>query len=65
MRVMTGEYRRPFAEFTELTFEFQIIIQTAKTKLRPTIPPQCPTSLAALIQQSWEPETGTYVYILY
>lgn len=40
-----GHYERPFAEFKNLQFDFQIIIQTAKKGLRPTIPESCPEVL--------------------
>ena len=42
VRCIMGRYERPFAEFKNLHFDFQIIIQTAKKGLRPTIPETCP-----------------------
>jgi ankyrin repeat protein len=53
-RCITGRYERPFAEFKNLHFDFQIIIQTAKKGLRPTIPPSCPEGLAQLIRDCFD-----------
>eukprot|EP01114_Cavostelium_apophysatum_P012739 TRINITY_DN291_c1_g1_i1.p1 TRINITY_DN291_c1_g1~~TRINITY_DN291_c1_g1_i1.p1 ORF type:complete len:760 (+),score=216.65 TRINITY_DN291_c1_g1_i1:90-2369(+) len=55
-RCIKREYMRPYQEFPNLHFDFQIIIQTAKKGVRPTIPPACPESLSALIRSSWDHE---------
>jgi hypothetical protein len=52
-RILKDTYERPYQEFPHLKFDFQIIIQTAKNKLRPTIKDSCPESLANLIKESW------------
>ena len=36
----------------------QVIIQTAKKGLRPTIPENCPVSLSDLMNQCWQPEAS-------
>eukprot|EP01087_Luapelamoeba_hula_P009632 TRINITY_DN2508_c0_g1_i1.p1 TRINITY_DN2508_c0_g1~~TRINITY_DN2508_c0_g1_i1.p1 ORF type:complete len:918 (-),score=147.73 TRINITY_DN2508_c0_g1_i1:27-2780(-) len=56
MRTLTGEYARPYAEYRHLVFDFQIIIQTAKKALRPTIPATCPAPFANLIRRCWDGE---------
>ena len=38
-------------EFTEITMDIQIIIQSATNDLRPTIPPSTPPKMATLIRQ--------------
>jgi len=53
-RCINGRYERPFSEFKNLHHDFQIIIQTAKKGLRPSIPKACPPSLALLIQDCWD-----------
>jgi len=53
-RCMKREYMRPYQEYPNLHFDFQIIIQTAKKGVRPTIPTACPESFAALIRSAWD-----------
>ena len=53
---MKNVYERPYQEFPNLRFDFQIIIQTAKNKVRPTIKDTCPESFATLIRQCWSHE---------
>ena len=53
-KLLRGKYLRPFEEFGDITFDFQIIIQTSKNKLRPTIPADCPEPVAQLIQTCWD-----------
>lgn len=55
-RCIKREYMRPYQEFPNLHFDFQIIIQTAKKGLRPTIPPTCPESFSNLIRSAWDHE---------
>ncbi|KYQ99908.1 ankyrin repeat-containing protein [Tieghemostelium lacteum] len=55
-RCINARYERPFSEFKNLQHDFQIIIQTAKKNLRPTIPPTCPPSLVELIKTCWDHE---------
>jgi serine/threonine protein kinase len=52
-RTLTGTYQQPYAEFRNLIYDFQIIIQSAKENLRPTIPQNCPDSLRKLIIACW------------
>jgi len=53
-KLLRKKYLRPFEEFSDITFDFQIIIQTSKNKLRPTIPAECPELVAQLIQNCWD-----------
>ncbi|PRP73196.1 lysosomal alpha-mannosidase-like [Planoprotostelium fungivorum] len=53
-RCVRGEYVRPYSEFRHLIIDFQIIIQVAKDKLRPTIPQGCPEMFANLIRICWD-----------
>lgn len=53
-RCILGRYERPFAEFKNLHFDFQIIIQTAKKGLRPTIPESCPEGWKTLIRDCFD-----------
>lgn len=53
-RCLSGEYARPYGEFAHLKFDFQVIIQTAKKNLRPTMHSHTPSSLVALIERCWD-----------
>jgi len=59
VRCIKKEYERPYQEFPNLAFDFQIIIQTAKKGLRPTIPPTTPPKFANLIKACWSPEVAS------
>lgn len=52
-RCIKGEYMRPYQEYPNLQFDFQIIIQSAKKNKRPTIPPSCPEEFRNLIEAGW------------
>lgn len=52
-RAMTGAHERPFSEFKNIKFDFQIIMHAAKKHVRPTIPARTPTSLRSAIERSW------------
>lgn len=51
---MTGEYLQPYADHKNLTFDFQIIIQTAKRGLRPTFPTKTPEHWVQCISLCWD-----------
>jgi hypothetical protein len=53
--VIRGIYQQPYSEFKQLVFDFQIIIQTAKKNLRPTIPETCPKPVKDLVSLCWDP----------
>jgi len=55
-RVICQEYAQPYSEFSELRFDFQIIIKSAKQGVRPTIPPSTPPVMSAVITQCLHPE---------
>lgn len=55
VRVVKGRYERPYSEFPELEYDFQVIVQTARGK-RCTIPPTTPAPLSKLIRACWDPE---------
>lgn len=57
-RCVTGEFSRPYAEFPQLTKSFQITLGAARKKLRPTIAPSMPTSVARLIERCWQHESS-------
>lgn len=48
-RVVAGKYAQPYSEYKNLQFDFQIVVQAAKSDLRPTIPPRCPPPFVQLI----------------
>ena len=52
-RLITGEYARPYEEHPELQFDYQIIIQTAKHGLRPTLHTSTPEPLRQLMENGW------------
>ena len=49
-RAIRGAYQQPFAEFPNLHHDFQIMLQAA-SGVRPTIPPETPTVMRALIEE--------------
>ncbi|PRP87667.1 ankyrin repeat-containing protein [Planoprotostelium fungivorum] len=49
--VITRNYQRPFAEYAELVYDFQILMQAANAGKRPTIPPTTPESLVTLMSK--------------
>eukprot|EP00011_Vannellida_sp_DIVA3-517-6-12_P004910 CAMPEP_0114614994 /NCGR_PEP_ID=MMETSP0168-20121206/5938_1 /TAXON_ID=95228 ORGANISM="Vannella sp., Strain DIVA3 517/6/12" /NCGR_SAMPLE_ID=MMETSP0168 /ASSEMBLY_ACC=CAM_ASM_000044 /LENGTH=825 /DNA_ID=CAMNT_0001826055 /DNA_START=387 /DNA_END=2864 /DNA_ORIENTATION=+ len=53
-RCLNGAYEQPYAEYKQIVFDFQIIIQSAKMDKRPTIPSNCPEQYAALIRRCWD-----------
>jgi len=55
-RCIRREYMRPYEEYKNLHFDFQIIIQTAKKGLRPTFPPNTPPCWEELIKDCWAHE---------
>lgn len=52
-RLWKGVYEPPFSEFDKITQPFQILFQTAKFNLRPTLPNNCPLRLKNLIEKCW------------
>jgi len=54
-RCITGIYKAPYNEYPEIQHPFQLIVQTAKSYLRPTILPTTPQPLADLITRCWDP----------
>jgi len=52
-RIMTGAYQRPYAEFPQLKFDFQIVTQVSEKKLRPSVPAEAPSDLVDLIHLAW------------
>ena len=54
-RIVTGKYCRPYSEYPELQFDFQVIVQTSRGK-RCTIPENTPESIADLIAKCWDNE---------
>ena len=52
-RSLLGHYAMPYSEYEELVFDFQIIIQVAKNRRRPTIPAACPPDYRDLITACW------------
>lgn len=53
VKCLTGSYQRPYDDFHVSGVEFQIIIQTAKKNLRPTIPDSCPEPLREFLNHCW------------
>jgi serine/threonine protein kinase len=59
-RCVTGEYKRPYAEFTFISNQLQIIVQTAQCGLRPTIPnvDAVPNLLCEFIERCWDADAS-------
>lgn len=52
-RMINGKYLRPFQEFKHIQFDFQVLIQACKMKLRPTLPTETPPPLEQLVRKCW------------
>lgn len=52
-RMINGKYLRPFQEFKHIQFDFQVLIQACKMKLRPTLPQETPPPLEQLVKKCW------------
>jgi len=52
-RVLTGLYSRPYSEFKNMVYDFQILIGVSKKGIRPTLPPFCPEELKMMIASCW------------
>ena len=52
-RTINGKYLRPFQEFKNIQFDFQVLIQACRNKLRPTLPPTTPPPLEQLVKKCW------------
>jgi len=53
-RSCKGIYQRPYSEFKQIKFDFQIVISAAKSNRRPTIPKETPLKLRNIIKSCWE-----------
>jgi len=51
-RVVKGFYSRPYSEYSQIIYEYQIVLQAANKGTRPTIP-SCPEPMAELIATCW------------
>jgi hypothetical protein len=51
---MKGFYQRPFAEFPELQYDFQVVLNAANKGTRPTIPGIAPDGIGNLITDLWQ-----------
>eukprot|EP01106_Pelomyxa_sp_JSP_P006380 TRINITY_DN2027_c0_g1_i1.p1 TRINITY_DN2027_c0_g1~~TRINITY_DN2027_c0_g1_i1.p1 ORF type:complete len:317 (+),score=95.09 TRINITY_DN2027_c0_g1_i1:47-952(+) len=54
-RLLNGEYRAPFSEYSFIRFDFQILCMVAQKDLRPTVPPACPASIRDFMELCWQP----------
>lgn len=52
-RVITGVYARPYAEYTNMRYDFQILIGVSKKGIRPTLPATCPEEFKMMITSCW------------
>lgn len=51
-RIVNRKYLRPYGEYPELIYDFQVIVQTSNGK-RCTIPPIAPPGIISLIADCW------------
>lgn len=52
-RAMEGYYARPYGEYKNLQYDFQVIVKVSKEQVRPTIPPNTPERLRNIITRCW------------
>jgi serine/threonine protein kinase len=53
VKCMTGNYLKPYQEYSYINMELQILYQAAEMGLRPTLPKNCPELLADLVRRCW------------
>jgi len=53
-RVAKGKYHRPFSEYKEIKYDFQVVVAAAKKELRPTISKETPLPLKNIITNCWD-----------
>ncbi len=51
---MKGSYQRPFAEFKDLLYDFQVVLNAANKGTRPSIPDNAPLGMGLLITDLWQ-----------
>ena len=52
VKLITGHYQRPFAEYPAVSFGFQVVIMASRKGVRPTIP-SCPRTMQQLLISMW------------
>lgn len=52
VKVVTGNYQRPFGEYPAVSFGFQVVIMSSRKGVRPTIP-SCPDVMQKLLISLW------------
>ena len=55
VRTVTGKHQNPYGEYSDLKFDFQVLMKAVKG-LRPSIPEEVPFSLCAVIIRCWHAE---------
>jgi len=53
MRLVKGKHCKPYGEYSDIKYDYQIIFQVAHNQRRPTIPPECPKKMSELIERCW------------
>lgn len=48
-RVVEGFYQRPYGEYANLQYDFQIIVKVSKEQVRPTIPRNAPEGIKSIL----------------
>eukprot|EP01125_Pyxidicula_operculata_P015897 TRINITY_DN5420_c0_g1_i2.p1 TRINITY_DN5420_c0_g1~~TRINITY_DN5420_c0_g1_i2.p1 ORF type:complete len:1067 (+),score=333.33 TRINITY_DN5420_c0_g1_i2:170-3370(+) len=56
MCVLKGKHMRPYSEYTDIRYDYQIIYQVAQHQKRPTIPTECPDRVSDIIKKCWSHE---------
>jgi len=70
VRLVKNKHCKPYSEYSDIKYDYQIIFQVAQNQRRPTIPPECPTKIKQLIEKCWSqnpderPTAGELLQIL-
>jgi len=56
--LLTGKHQKPYSEFNDIKYDYQIIFQVAQRKRRPSISPLCPKPFEDLIVQCWAQDSN-------
>lgn len=53
VRLVKNKHCKPYSEYNDIKYDYQIIFQVAHNQRRPTIPPECPSKVKQIIEKCW------------
>jgi len=53
IRLVKNKHCKPYSEYSDIKYDYQIIFQVAHNQRIPTIPPECPSKIKQIIEKCW------------